>query len=179
MTRLAFVFVSLTLGTLAGRDSATRLVSAADPPAACPKYKCIMAPAWWDGNGSNVVSACYSVPGFVLVPDALTDYFAPTSGYKLPTFAPGNNVDWRTHPGCFPLCGRVNTPPVWQAPQQVISAGPPNIFGVVIPATFCTATGQNENAPQSDDQSTQENPGTPPGLMTEETPIDPPPGPTP
>lgn len=162
---------------LMGRYQHNR-VEAALIPASCPKYKCVQFYAWWDGNGAPTVKAMYDPLTGGVVNVGSTDMFTLISGFKDPIQILGVGGNLYDFPACFPHCGFEPGTLKWQAPQTVNPAGARGpVPAFLTPYTQCTpandigADGNPLPAPQSDDQSTQPVPGTPPGVMTEELPV--------
>jgi hypothetical protein len=144
-------------------------------PVACPKYECVMVEAWWNGAGAATITASFAPGTLVPMPFSHSDLFATGSGWKGPEGLSGLNADLPDFPLCTPHCGK-DLVGNWQAPQQVTRAGPwpvliPRIQHLHCPQQLDKDTqGNYLPAPQSEDQSNQENPGTPPGVMTVDVP---------
>ena len=172
MTRASLLVLVVSVAFLAGRSQNANVASAAVPNP-CPKYECLEWNHWWAGNGDVVITGAYSVVGAVSINVALLDTFSTFSNGKAPDVPGGANYDARTRPACIPLCGFEPLTTKWQAPQTVGPMGPLGVKPFAPdPITFCTvlgtdANGNPEQPPLSDDQSTQANPGWPPGVSKE------------
>jgi hypothetical protein len=137
----------------------------------CTKYQCLVAHAWWTGNGAVNVQAAFLAANGLPVSAAQIDTFNHFSHHKPPVVFPGPATREIDYSSCTPNCPRVGAN--WLAPQVVTEGG---IMGpippIAIPQTQCTFMGFTQDGtpilgPPSQNQDNQTNPGTPPGVPSD------------